>query len=250
MSQAQAALSYPQQEGYQQGPSLVPSHQPSFMEPQQSTGFGLMQPRPPLEPSTASRHRGVRAGQQQLYARTAGQAMVTSANQETAEAMPKGTAGAMVSQAPQSSQDTGRSQDQNTLYYYGQIHMYEQNEGCPAMQPQPPQPQTCSDSVQPQPLPSPGVNQVSSTVDSQLLEAPQIDFDAIMDDGDHSSLFSGALSPTLLHNLSQNSSRLTTPRNSLTLPSIPAGISNMAVGDMSSMLTSLAEENKFLNMMT
>ncbi|XP_076403328.1 zinc finger protein GLI2 [Peromyscus maniculatus bairdii] len=250
VSQAQAALSYPQQEGYQQGPSLVPSHQPSFMEPQQSTGFGLMQPRPPLEPSTASRHRGVRAGQQQLYARTAGQAMVTPANQETAEAMPKGTAGTMVSLAPQSSQDTGRSQDQNTLYYYGQIHMYEQNEGCPAMQPQPPQPQTCSDSVQPQPLPSPGVNQVSSTVDSQLLEAPQIDFDAIMDDGDHSSLFSGALSPTLLHNLSQNSSRLTTPRNSLTLPSIPAGISNMAVGDMSSMLTSLAEENKFLNMMT
>ena len=133
------------------------------------------------------------------------------------------------------------------LYYYGQIHMYEQNGGpenqasFQALRPQP---------TQPQALPSPGVNQVSSTVDSQLLEAPQIDFDAIMDDSDHSSLLSGALSPSLLHGLSQSSSRLTTPRSSLTLPSIPAGISNMAVGDMSSMLTSLAEESKFLNMMT
>lgn len=142
------------------------------------------------------------------------------------------------------------------LCYYAQIHMYEQNGGlenhlgCQVMRPQPPQPQACPDSIQPQPLPSPGVNQVSSTVDSQLLEAPQIDFDAIMDDGDHSSLLSGALSPSLLHSLSQNSSCLTTPRNSLTLPSIPTGISNMAVGDMSSMLTSLAEESKFLNMMT
>lgn len=252
VSQPHPVLGYPQQDGYQQVSGLPSSHQPSFMESQQNTGFGLMQPRPPLEPNTASRHRGVRSGQQQqqLYARTAGQAVVTSANQETAEAMPKGTAGTVVSLTPQPSQDTGRSQDQNTLYYYGQIHMYEQNGGCPAMQPQPPQPQGCSDNIQPEPLPSPGVNQVSSTVDSQLLEPPQIDFDAIMDDGDHSSLFSGALSPSLLHNLSQNSSRLTTPRNSLTLPSIPVGISNMAVGDMSSMLTSLAEENKFLNMMT
>uniref|UniRef100_A0A8C6W5Y7 GLI-Kruppel family member GLI2 n=1 Tax=Nannospalax galili TaxID=1026970 RepID=A0A8C6W5Y7_NANGA len=243
-------LSYPQQEGYHQGTNLLPSHQPSFMESQQNTGFGLMQPRPPLEPSPSSRHRSVRAGQQQLaYSRTTGQALVTtSAIQETGEALPKGTAGTLVSLPHPTSRDTVQAQDQSTLYYYGQIHMYEQNGGCPAMQLQPPPPQACSDSIQP--LPSPGVNQVSSTVDSQLLEAPQIDFDAIMDDGDHSSLFSGALSPSLLHNLSQNSSRLTTPRNSLTLPSIPAGISNMAVGDMSSMLTSLAEENKFLNMMT
>nr|XP_020030946.1 zinc finger protein GLI2 [Castor canadensis] len=252
------------QEGFRQGSSLLPSHQPSFMEPQQGTmgsstsGFGVMQPRPPLEPSPAGRHRGVRAGQQQLaYARATSQAMVTSASQEIAEAVPKGAMGTMVSLPPQPlPQDTGGAQDHNTLYYYGQIHMYEQNGGleshgsCPAMRPQPPQPQTCMDNVQPQPLPSPGVNQVSSTVDSQLLEAPQIDFDAIMDDGDHSSLFSGALSPSLLHSLSQNSSRLTTPRNSLTLPSVPTGMSNMAVGDMSSMLTSLAEESKFLNLMT
>ncbi|XP_014637894.1 PREDICTED: zinc finger protein GLI2 [Ceratotherium simum simum] len=268
------AQSYPQQshhlataisqEGYSQGPSLLHSHQPGFMEPQQGTvglagsSFGLVQPRPPPEPSPAGRHRGVRAGQQLAYTRATGHAMAAvSANQEMAESVPKGVMGTMVSLPPQPPpQDTGRAQDHNMLYYYGQIHMYEQDRGlenhigCQVTRPQPPQPQACPESIQPQSLPSPGVNQVSSTVDSQLLEAPQIDFDAIMDDGDHSSLLSGTLSPSLLHSLSQNSSRLTTPRNSLTLPSIPTGISNMAVGDMSSMLTSLAEESKFLNMMT
>ncbi|XP_054979427.1 zinc finger protein GLI2 [Sorex araneus] len=266
------AQSYPQQshhlagpmsqESYHPGPSLLPAHQPGFMEPHQVTlgqagpGFGMVQPRPPPEPSPAGRHRGVRAGQQLAYARATSHGMAAvSANQELAESVPKGTVGPMASlpaQLPQ--QDTSGAQDHSMLYYYGQIHMYEQNgslenqAGCQVMRPQPPQ--ACPDSVQPQPLPSPGVNQVSSTVDSQLLEAPQIDFDAIMDDGDHSSLLSGALSPSLVHSLSQNSSRLTTPRNSLTLPSIPTGISNMAVGDMSSMLTSLAEESKFLNLMT
>ncbi|XP_040330597.1 LOW QUALITY PROTEIN: zinc finger protein GLI2 [Herpailurus yagouaroundi] len=251
------------QESYRQGPNLLPAQQPGFMEPQQGTAgvagssFGLVQPRPPAEPSPAGCHRGVRAGVQLAYARATGHAMAAvSAPQEMADA-PKGAMGGVVSRPPQPPpQDTGGVPDHSMLYYYGQIHMYEQNgglenhAGCQVMRPQPPPPQACPDSIQPQPLPSPGVNHVSSTVDSQLLEAPQIDFDAIMDEGDHSSLLSGTLSPSLLHSLSQNSSCLTTPRNSLTLPSIPTGISNMAVGDMSSMLTSLAEESKFLNMMT
>ncbi|XP_043432495.1 zinc finger protein GLI2 isoform X1 [Prionailurus bengalensis] len=251
------------QESYRQGPNLLPAQQPGFMEPQQGTAgvagssFGLVQPRPPAEPSPAGCHRGVRAGVQLAYARATGHAMAAvSTHQEMADA-PKGAMGGVVSRPPQPPpQGTGGVPDHSMLYYYGQIHMYEQNgglenhAGCQVMRPQPPPPQACPDSVQPQPLPSPGVNHVSSTVDSQLLEAPQIDFDAIMDEGDHSSLLSGTLSPSLLHSLSQNSSCLTTPRNSLTLPSIPTGISNMAVGDMSSMLTSLAEESKFLNMMT
>ncbi|XP_023972865.1 zinc finger protein GLI2 isoform X1 [Physeter macrocephalus] len=257
------APSYPQQshhlaaavsqEGYCQGSSLVPSHQPGFVGPQQGptgaagSSFGLVQPRPPAEPGPAGRRRGVRAGQQLACARAAGHAMAAlSADQEMAESVPKGTMGGVLALTPQAPpQDAGGAQDRSTLYYYGQIHMYEQNGGLEsqgqAMRPPPPQPQA---------LPSPGLNQVSSTVDCQLLEAPQIDFDAIMDDGDHSSLLSGALSPSLLHGFSQSSSRLTTPRNSLTLPPVPAGFSNMAVGDMSSMLTSLAEESKFLNMMT
>ncbi|XP_058157142.1 LOW QUALITY PROTEIN: zinc finger protein GLI2 [Dasypus novemcinctus] len=234
------------QEGYSQGPGLLPSHPPGFTLPQQGlmaagTSYGLVQPRPPPEPSPAGRHRGVRAGQQLAYARAAGQA--ATASQQTAEAVAEGSLGSLASLPRQPApQEAAGGQDHSLLYYYGQIHMYEQNGGAGR--------HADCQVVPPQPLPSPGVNQVSSTVDSQLLEAPQIDFDAIMDDGDHASLLSGALSPSLLHSLSQSSSRLTTPRGSLTLPSIPAGASNMAVGDMSSMLTSLAEESKFLHTMT
>ncbi|XP_029445397.1 transcriptional activator GLI3 isoform X2 [Rhinatrema bivittatum] len=99
---------------------------------------------------------------------------------------------------------------------------------------------------------SPGANQVTSTVDhidSSNLEGVQIDFDAIIDDGDHASLISGTLSPSIIQNLSHNSSRLTTPRASLTFPAMPVSTTNMAIGDMSSLLTSLAEESKFLAVM-
>lgn len=99
---------------------------------------------------------------------------------------------------------------------------------------------------------SPGVNQVTSTVshiDSSSLDGVQIDFDAIIDDGDHASLISGALSPSIFQNLSRTSSRLTTPRASLTFPTMPVTTTNMAIGDMSSLLTSLAEESKFLAVM-
>ncbi|CAJ0966771.1 unnamed protein product [Ranitomeya imitator] len=99
---------------------------------------------------------------------------------------------------------------------------------------------------------SPGANQVTSTVnniEASSLEGVQIDFDAIIDDGDHASLISGALSPSIIQNLSRNSSRLTTPRASLTFPIMPVSTSNMAIGDMSSLLTSLAEESKFLAVM-
>ncbi|XP_047432181.1 zinc finger protein GLI2-like [Mugil cephalus] len=111
--------------------------------------------------------------------------------------------------------------DDNAIYYTGHIQLFEPNghlahEG----------------------------SQVAS------LEHAQIDFDSMLDDGDHSSLMSGALSPGLLQGLSRSSSRLTTPRDSVALPSVPAGTGNMAVGDMSSLLTALAEESKFLNMMS
>nr|XP_020654089.1 transcriptional activator GLI3 [Pogona vitticeps] len=99
---------------------------------------------------------------------------------------------------------------------------------------------------------SPGANQVTSTVDSidtNSLEDVQIDFDAIIDDGDHASLISEALSPSIIQNLSHNSSRLTTPRVSLTFPGMPISTTNMAIGDMNSLLTSLAEESKFLAVM-
>ena len=97
-----------------------------------------------------------------------------------------------------------------------------------------------------------GANQVTSTVDSldsHDLEGVQIDFDAIIDDGDHASLMSGALSPSIVQNLSHSSSRLTTPRAALPFPPLSLSTTNMAIGDMSSLLTSLAEESKFLAVM-
>lgn len=82
----------------------------------------------------------------------------------------------------------------------------------------------------------------------ESLEQAHIDFDSILDDGDHASLMSGALSPGLM---SQSSSRLTTPRNSVTLSSVAAaGAGNMAIGDMSSMLSALSEESRFLSLMS
>lgn len=194
----------------------------------------LMQPRPPPHPP--NRPRSIHSGHQPAFMRSPHSVSEQSSCQQTAEATPKRT-----SEEPEPT-SCMNPKDNGLLYYSGQIQMFDQNSNynsgpCPA---------------RPAPtMPSPGVNQVTSTVDSQGLEQPPvIDFDTMMDDGDHSSLMSGTISPGLLQSLSQNSSRLTTPRNSLTFPSVPAGISNMAIGDMSSMLSTLAEENKFLNLMS
>uniref|UniRef100_A0A8C2H1K0 GLI family zinc finger 2a n=1 Tax=Cyprinus carpio TaxID=7962 RepID=A0A8C2H1K0_CYPCA len=194
----------------------------------QNAGRGLIQPRPPSEPKPLNKqHSGSGMIQQNGC---------SLSNVNSSEARPKRPG------------DFGQHSNGNgTMYYSGEIHMLDRSvDYGPPMSPCTNQAPVASLST----MASPGVNQVTSTVDStQILEHTQIDFDAILDDGDHSSLMSGTLSPGLLQSLSQNSSRLTTPRNSVTLASIPAGIGNMAIGDMGSMLTALAEESKFLNMM-
>ncbi|XP_049919747.1 zinc finger protein GLI2-like isoform X2 [Epinephelus moara] len=135
--------------------------------------------------------------------------------------------------------------DDNALYYTGQIQVFEPNGNLDHHVVNVP---PFENNVVSQ---SPGNNPTPRTVDcTAALEQAQIDFDSMLDDGDHSSLVSGTLSPGLLQSLSQSSSRLTTPRNSVTLPSVPAGTGNMAIGDMSSLLTALAEESKFLNSMS
>ncbi|KAM9333225.1 transcriptional activator GLI3 [Pholidichthys leucotaenia] len=101
---------------------------------------------------------------------------------------------------------------------------------------------------------SPGTDQVTSTVDgsvpSVLDEGASLDFGAILEDGyDQGSLVSGVLSPSIFQSLSRTSSRLTTPRTSATFHGVAPGLNNMAIGDMSSLLTTLAEENKFLAIM-
>ncbi|KAM4025889.1 zinc finger protein GLI2 isoform 1-T2 [Anomaloglossus baeobatrachus] len=193
----------------------------------------MMQPRPPPHPP--NRPRSIHSGHPAMFMRSS--VSEQSPCPQTAEATPKRTSEDLEPTSCMNAKDNG------LLYYSGQIQMFDRSSNYNSAP-------DCSVRQVPT-MPSPGVNQVTSTVvDAQALEQPPvIDFDAMMDDGDHSSLMSGTISPGLLQSLSQNSSRLTTPRNSLTFPSVPAGISNMAIGDMSSMLSTLAEENKFLNLM-
>ncbi|XP_077430502.1 zinc finger protein GLI1 [Vanacampus margaritifer] len=82
---------------------------------------------------------------------------------------------------------------------------------------------------------------IPNTLENLDLDNARIDFTSIIDDTEPSS-FSPLNHPVQgqPESSSQTSSRLTTPQTSVTL-------SNMAVGDMTSMLTSLAGENKFLN---
>lgn len=101
---------------------------------------------------------------------------------------------------------------------------------------------------------SPGADQVTSTVDSNvpavLDEGVSLDFGAMLEDGfDQGSLVSGVLSPSIFQGMSRTSSRLTTPRASAAFHSVAPGLNNMAIGDMSSLLTTLAEESKFLAIM-
>lgn len=101
---------------------------------------------------------------------------------------------------------------------------------------------------------SPGADQVTSTVDANvpvvLDEGASLDFGAMLEDGfDQGSLVSGVLSPSIFQGMSRTSSRLTTPRASAAFHSVAPGLNNMAIGDMSSLLTTLAEESKFLAIM-
>ncbi|XP_061544199.1 zinc finger protein GLI1 isoform X2 [Phycodurus eques] len=82
---------------------------------------------------------------------------------------------------------------------------------------------------------------IPNALENLDLDNARIDFTSIIDDAEPSS-FSPLNHPNQGEpgSSSQTSSRLTTPQTSVTL-------SNMAVGDMTSMLTSLAGENKYLN---
>ncbi|XP_041119876.1 zinc finger protein GLI2-like isoform X2 [Polyodon spathula] len=262
-SRGPAVQDYSSQPGVGQNHLTPPNHyedysptQQNFNTPSQrmmkSFSHGMMQPGPPPGSSPSNRQREALSSvqQEQAFIRSPQSIHSMSPSHTTSEASPKRQPNMPQSQAQQCANG---SQESSLMFYSGQIHMYEHNGNldtgisCARQQQVP---QQCSSDIKAPTMPSPGVNQVSSTVDSQGMEHAQIDFDAMMDDGDQSSLMSGTLSPSILQNLSQSSSRLTTPRSSLTLPSMPAGITNMAIGDMSSMLTALAEESKFLNLLS
>ncbi|KAI5617063.1 transcriptional activator GLI3, partial [Silurus asotus] len=100
---------------------------------------------------------------------------------------------------------------------------------------------------------SPGVDQVTSTVESStdcsVLHNFGIHFSSILDDSlDQGSLVSDVISPSVLHDLSQTST-CHSSHLSAKIHCLPPGKTNMAIGDMNSLLTTLAEENKFLAIM-
>ncbi|KAF7709439.1 hypothetical protein HF521_016289 [Silurus meridionalis] len=228
------ALQNQEAQNYKSGYLRLENQQNNMPLPQTTLQNGSrgFQPRPPPEPKPSNRHQSSTSLPHQAgYSLSS-----TSSDFNTSEASPKRPAAT-----------THPCGGDNAVCYSGEIKMLDSNiDYNTSMSPSASQ----ADYTTVATMASPGINQVTSTVDSsQTAGHTQIDFDTMLDDGDHSSLMSGTLSPGLLQSLSQNSSRLTTPRNSVTLPSVPAGISNMAIGDMSSMLTALAEESKFLNLM-
>ncbi|XP_013864010.1 zinc finger protein GLI2 isoform X1 [Austrofundulus limnaeus] len=134
-----------------------------------------------------------------------------------------------------------RSED-NVLYYTGQIRMFEPsvNFGFHVSNTVNPFEHAAED-------PGSTENQPDRT---SGLEQAQMDFDSLLNIEDHYRLMTGTLSPERLQSFSQSLSGLTTPRNSEAPPSVLAGPANMAVGEMSSLLTTLAEENKFLTLIS
>lgn len=142
----------------------------------------------------------------------------------------------------------------NNMYYSGQInmdmekHMDPQNGPCLNQQLSMGSNLDPAGSTKSAPLaPYPESGPISDALENLDLDNARIDFTSIIDDAESSSF---SLVNNTLHgqpgSSSQASSRLTTPQTSVSLTA-GSGRSNMAVGDMTSMLTSLAGENKYLN---
>ncbi|XP_022603985.1 zinc finger protein GLI1 [Seriola dumerili] len=142
----------------------------------------------------------------------------------------------------------------NNMYYSGQINMDMEKHMDPQNGPCINQQHSMTSNLDPTggtksaPMaPYPESGPISNALENLDLDNARIDFTSIIDDAESSS-FSPVNNPLQGQpgSSSQASSRLTTPQTSVSLAA-GSGLSNMAVGDMTSMLTSLAGENKYLN---
>lgn len=145
------------------------------------------------------------------------------------------------SQHPQN--DMFSPSNNNNIYYTGQINMEMEKHMEPQNGPWDPTAGTKSAPMGPYRESGP----VPNALENLDLDNTRIDFTSIIDDAESSS-FSPVNNPLQGQPVSssQASSRLTTPQTSVSLAA-GNGLSNMAVGDMTTMLTSLAGENKYLN---
>lgn len=155
-------------------------------------------------------------------------------------------------QHPQHQQNEIFSPSNNNIYYSGQISMDMDKHMDPQIGPCLNQQHSVGSNLdptggtKPAPMtPYPESGPISNALENLDLDNARIDFTSIIDDAESSS-FSPINNPLHGQSSSQASSRLTTPQTSVSLAA-GSGLSNMAVGDMTSMLTSLAGENKFLN---
>lgn len=151
-------------------------------------------------------------------------------------------------QHPQHPQTEIFSPSNNNMYYSGHIsmdlekHIDPQNGPCLSLD-------SAGLNKSGPIAPFPESGPMPSALENLDLDNARIDFTSIIDDTDSPSFSSGNNLPGQLGSSSQASSRLTTPQTSVTLAA-GSGLSNMAVGDMTTMLTSLAGENKYLNTMS
>lgn len=157
-------------------------------------------------------------------------------------------------QHPQQPQNEMFSPTNNNIYCSGQINMSIGKSMDPQNGPCVNQQHSVGSGLDPAggtkstPLgPYPESGPISNALENLDLDNARIDFTSIIDDAESSSF--SPVNNTLQGqpgSSSQASSRLTTPQTSVSLAA-GSGLSNMAVGDMTSMLTSLAGENKYLN---
>lgn len=147
------------------------------------------------------------------------------------------------------------SNNNNNLYYSGQIHMGMEKHMDPPSGPCLNQQHNMGSTLDPTGgtksaslAPYPESGPISNALENLDLDNAHIDFTSIIDDAEPSSFspVNNLLQGQPGSSSSQASSRLTTPQTSVTLAP-GSSLSNMAVGDMTSMLTSLAGENKYLN---
>lgn len=137
------------------------------------------------------------------------------------------------------------------MYYSGQINMgmekHIDTQNGPCLNQQHSMGSNLDPTVGTKSAPYPQSGPISNALENLDLDNARIDFTSIIDDAEPSS-FSPVNNPLQGQpgSSSQASSRLTTPQTSVSLAA-GSGLSNMAVGDMTSMLTSLAGENKYLN---
>ncbi|KAM4699109.1 zinc finger protein GLI1 [Discoglossus pictus] len=199
-------------------------------------------PHPPCGPKPLSRQHSISS--QSTYM---GSPPQLSPSYQSSESSPR----RLVSLPPIHSQSES-SDNTNMMYYSGQVEMHHTKAGNNKCAPPLSHNQPSCDGheygqynsnlgfLKTDSIPYTNSCPTSNPLDSLDLENTQIDFTAIIDDSDH-TLMSGTLGPSGLQGTTQSSSHLSTPRN--TGPMVP----NIAVGDLNSMLTSLAGENKFLN---